>query len=583
MPYLLLAQKQHWKAGNGKMKKYYFIQSIKALAISLAIVFIVNLASSFLYHRFDLTEEKRYTLTSSTNKLLNGLDDNIEIEVYLTGKDLPAGIKILQNETRELLQEFRTNSKGKVTYHFFDINKIENQKQREDFQMELVKKGLRPTNLEVKSTSGFSEKLIFPGAVIKANGRQIPVQILENQFSAGAQGSLNNSVNFLEYKLANGIQKITMEHAPKVAFLQGHNELGIEPLQEFLKALSEQNFLINKMDLNEDKLLNNNIDVLIIAKPINAFKDYEKFLIDQYIMNGGKTMWLLDNIICDLDSFKLAPSIVAVPRDLNIDDQLFRYGVRTNHNLVLDLYCNQIPIIESVGGNPQTKLFPWVFYPIAVSKNNHPIVKNIDPVALKFCSSLDTLNNPNVRKTILLSTSSYSRMQPTPFQIFLEGAKQKPNANLFNLNNIPLAVLLEGNFQSLYKNQFTEDLQKALTAQNITFKPKSGTNKMIVISDGDIASNELDTKGVPLALGYDKYTRQMYANKDFLLNSVEYLIDENNLIAARNREIKMRLLDKAKVEESKTFWQVITFVIPLVILAIFGFVYSFLRKKKYAL
>ncbi|HNE50605.1 MAG: gliding motility-associated ABC transporter substrate-binding protein GldG [Chitinophagales bacterium] len=564
------------------MKRHYLISSIKALTTGLLIVVVVNILSVFWYHHFDLTEEKRYTLTTSTKKLLNSLDDKVDVEIYLTGKDLPAGIKILQNETRELLQEFRNNSKGLVTFHFFDYNSIKNQKQREEFQMNLVKKGLRPTNLEVKSNSGYSEKLVFPGAVIKSNGREIPIQILENQFSSGAQGALNNSISLLEYKLANAIDKIIREHPPKVMFLQGQGELGVEPLQEFLKALAAQNFQLDKIELDKDKLLHNNIDVLVVAKPQKPFNEKEKFLIDQYVMNGGKVLWLLDNTIADLDSFKLAPSIVAVPRDLNIDDLLFRYGVRTDHNLVLDLYCNQIPIIESVGGNPQPKLFPWVFYPIAVSKNNHPIVKNLDPVAFKFTSSLDTLNNQSVKKTILLSSSNYARVQPTPFQIFLEGAKQKPNPYLFNQKNIPLAVLLEGNFTSLYKNQYTSDLQKLLEAQQITFKPKSNLNKMIVISDGDIASNDLEANGVPLALGYDKYTRQLYANKDFLLNSIEYLIDDNNLIDARNREVKMRLLDKAKVLEQKTKWQIITFSVPLILIAIFGFFYNQRRKRKYA-
>ena len=563
------------------MKNHYFIQSIKALAISLLAVVVINLISSFIYHRFDLTEEKRYTLTSSTKKLLNGLDGKIEIEVYLSGKDLPAGIRLLQNETRELLQEFRTNSKGLVTFRFFDYNTIKDQKKREAFQMELVKKGLRPTNLEVKTQNGFTERLVFPGALIKSNGREIPVQILENQFTAGAQGSLNNSIGFLEYKLANSIQKITKEQPAKIAFLQGHGELGIESLQEFLKALAEQNFLLDKIELDKDKLLNNNIDILVIAKPQTAINDYEKFLIDQFVMQGGKTLWLLDNIICDLDSFKLAPSIVAVPRELNLDDLLFRYGVRTDHNLLLDLYCNQIPIIESIGGNPQPKLFPWVFYPVAVNKKNHAIVKNLDPVALKFVSSLDTLNNPNVKKTILLSSSSYARMQPTPFQVFLEGAKQKPNPALFNQKDVPMAVLLEGNFTSLFKNQFTADLQKLLAVQNVQFQAKSNLNKMIVIADGDIASNDLDAKGVPLALGYDKYTRQLFANKDFLLNCIEYLVDENNLIDARNREVKMRLLDKAKVLEEKTKWQFATFGLPLLLVLIFGLMYNFRRKRKY--
>ncbi len=564
------------------MKNYYFIRSVKLLVASLLAVIAVNIVSSLFFHRFDLTEEKRYTLTASTKKLLQHIEQPISIEVFLEGKDLPAGIKVLRNETRELLQEFRTLSHGRVTYKFVDINAIKDQKKREDFQMELVKKGLRPTNLEVKSESGFTEKLVFPGAIVSANGREIPVQILENQFSVGAQGSLNNSISFLEYKVANSIQKIVKQHPAKIAFLQGHGESGIQQLEGFLEALAAQSFQLDKVELDKDKLLNNQIDILIIAKPQTAFNDYEKFLIDQYIMHGGKTLWMLDNTICDLDSFKLAPSIVAVPRELNVDDLLFRYGVRMEHNLVLDLYCNQIPIIESIGGNPQPKLFPWVFYPMAINKNNHPIVKNLDPVALKFCSSIDTLNNPDVRKTILLSSSMYARVQQTPFPIFLEGAKQKPDPGLFNQKDIPLAVLLEGNFTSLYRNQFTADFQQLLDIQKVDFQPKSLANKMIVIGDGDVANVERDTKGVPLALGYDKYSRKLFANKDFLLNCVEYLVDDNNLIDARNREVKMRLLDKAKLLNQKGFWQVATFGVPLLLMLVFGVVYNSRRKTKYS-
>ncbi len=564
------------------MKNYYFIRSVKLLVASLLAVIAVNIVSSLFFHRFDLTEEKRYTLTASTKKLLQHIEQPISIEVFLEGKDLPAGIKVLRNETRELLQEFRTLSHGRVTYKFVDINAIKDQKKREDFQMELVKKGLRPTNLEVKSESGFTEKLVFPGAIVSANGREIPVQILENQFSVGAQGSLNNSISFLEYKVANSIQKIVKQHPAKIAFLQGHGESGIQQLEGFLEALAAQSFQLDKVELDKDKLLNNQIDILIIAKPQTAFNDYEKFLIDQYIMHGGKPLWMLDNTICDLDSFKLAPSIVAVPRELNVDDLLFRYGVRMEHNLVLDLYCNQIPIIESIGGNPQPKLFPWVFYPMAINKNNHPIVKNLDPVALKFCSSIDTLNNPDVRKTILLSSSMYARVQQTPFPIFLEGAKQKPDPGLFNQKDIPLAVLLEGNFTSLYRNQFTADFQQLLDIQKVDFQPKSLANKMIVIGDGDVANVERDTKGVPLALGYDKYSRKLFANKDFLLNCVEYLVDDNNLIDARNREVKMRLLDKAKLLNQKGFWQVATFGVPLLLMLVFGVAYNSRRKTKYS-
>ncbi len=347
-------------------------------------------------------------------------------------------------------------------------------------------------------------------------------------------------------------------------------------------GVKAQSFLIDKIELDKDKLINSSIDVLIIAKPTQPLVDVEKFLIDQYIMHGGKVIWLLDNIICDLDSFKLAPSIFAVPRDLNMDDILFRYGVRVNHNLVLDLYCNQIPIIASIGGSNKPQLFPWTFYPMAIHANHHPIVKNLDPVSIKFGSSIDVLNNQDIKKTVLLQTSDYSRVQPTPFQIYLEGAKQKPNPELFNQKNIPLAVLLEGSFTSLYKNQFTGDYQKLISSLQVDFSAKSKPTKMLVVADGDVIKNELDANSVPLALGYDKYSRKLFANKDFLLNSIEYMLDDHHLIEARNREIKMRLLDKAKVLNQKGFWQVMTMAVPLLLISVCSILFHNRRKKKYA-
>ena len=561
---------------------YYFKRSILVFVLSLGVIVAVNFIASIFYHRFDLTAEKRYTLTDASRHLLKNLDANIQVDVYLEGNDLPAGIKRLRNETRELLQEFRSVSMGRVSYQFIDLNSIKKAADKENQQNALIEKGIRPINLEVNSNTGYSEKLIFPGAIIKANGREIPIQILENQFAFGTQGALNNSVNFLEYKLVNSIQKITRPHPPRVAFLQGHDELGLLHLQEFLKTLAQQNFIVDKMELGKDDLLNSHTDILIIAKPQKAFTDPEKILIDQFIMHGGKILWLLDEIHADLEDFQLAPYTVAAPRELNIDDLLFRYGVRINSNLVLDLYCSQIPIIENIGGNPQPKLYPWVFFPIAIGKNNHPIIKNLDPVQFRFCSSIDTLANPGVKKTILLTTSTYSRIIATPFQIYLEGARQRPDPGLFNKKDVPLAVLLEGEFRSYYQNQYTSDLQQLLAASNTDFRYTSSKNKMIVVADGDVASNDIDSKNVPLPLGYDKYMQQQFSNKDFLLNCVEYLIDDNGLIEARNREIKMRLLDKAKIIDQKALWQIINIALPLLLTGIFILGYNSRRKKRYA-
>ena len=574
------------KVENGKtieynQMNYNLRKSIQYIIISFIILFLVNTIASRLYFRLDLTAEKRYTLTNATKNLLKNMKQDVVIDVYLEGKDLPAGIKKLKQETTELLREFRTYSNGKIAFNYIDINGIKKAEDKQKLMQELVEKGIKPINLEVNTNSGFIEKLIFPGAILKSNGKEISMQILESQFAFGAQGAINNSVNFLEYKLANSIQKLIRKNAPKVVFLQGHGELPLPNIQEILKHLTQQNFIVDKIELATEPLLNQNIDILVIAKPQVALFDEEKFLIDQYIMHGGKVIWLIDHSNADLQNFQQAPSYVSTARELNIEDILFKYGVRINYNLALDLYCSQIPIVETIGGNPQPKLFPWVFFPIAIPKNNHPIIKNLDPIWFRFVSSIDVLSNPNVNKTILASTSTYSRIQSLPFEIHLLGAKQKPNPNLFNTKEIPLAVLLEGEFSSLYTNQFTSDLRQILAKQNATFIAKSMPSKMIVIADGDVISNDVDSKGAPVALGYDKYTQQQYANKDFILNCFEYLIDDNNLIEARNREVKMRLLDKAKILDQKKLAQILVFLIPIGIVVLCGNLYNSRRKKKY--
>ncbi len=559
---------------------YYLKKSIYTLILSLLVVIVINIISNNVFLRWDLTAEKRYTLTPATKKLLSNLKQNVEVEVYLEGKDLPAGMKRLKKETRELLQEFRSYSNGKITYKFIDVNAIKKDKEKKIEA--LVQKGVKPINLEVNTNSGFVEKLIFPGAIVKANNREIPIQILENQFAFGAQGSIDNSINFLEYKVANSIQKLIKKTPPRIAFLQGHDELPYEKLQDIVNTLTLQNFEVGVINLGEEPLFKNNIDILIIAKPRTVFLEEEKFLIDQFVMHGGKVIWLIDNHTADLQNFQQSPTYLATPLELNIEDILFRYGVRINYDLALDLYCSQIPIIETVGGNPQPKLFPWVFYPLAVSRNNHPIVKNIDPIWFRFASSIGILKNPNINPIILAATSTYSRTQALPFEIYLLGAKQKPNPNLFNRKDVVLATLLEGEFTSLYLNQYTSDLQNLLDKQNVDFRGKSYKNKMIVIADGDVIANDLDSKGSVIPLGYDRYGQQQYANKDFILNCVEYLVDDNNLIEARNREVKMRLLDKAQLLEKKELWQFLNFAIPIFFIAIFGFIYLKSRQKKYA-
>lgn len=556
--------------------------SLQRLGVALLLLLGLNFLLSKYYLRFDLTKEKRYTLTKSTVSLIKNLKDPVYVEVYLEGKDLPAGIKKLRNSTKDMLEEFKARSNGKVEYHFFNIDKIKDNSKKEKFQEELIKKGILPTNVQVKKEGGFQEKLVFPGALIRIGSRELPIQILENQLQSG-QNSLDNSVNFLEYKIANTINKLSQDHRPRVAFVTDKGGPQFMQLADFVDGLRLQNFQVQKIDISAENLHQQGLDILVIAKPTQPFSEQDKFKIDQFVMNGGKVLWMIDPIIADLDSFKNNASIMSIPRELNLTDILFRYGIRTNSSLLLDLYCNQIPLVQEVGGNPQTQFFPWVFYPVILSQNNHPIVKNLDPVTLEFASGLDTIRSPGVQKTILLQSSIYSRLQNTPFEIYLEGASIEPQKELFNRSNIPVGVLMEGSFKSLYKNHLTEDLKTVIASEQLRdIKGSSKPTKMIVIADGDICENDVDQNGNYLPLGYYKYTKETFANKTFLLNCVEYLIDDIGLIEARNRENKMQLLDKAKVNDSRALWQIVNVVLPIVGVVIFGLIFNQRRKRRYA-
>lgn len=556
--------------------------SFKRLLWTLLIVVGINYISNIVHFRFDLTAEKKYTLTENTKLLLKNLKESVFVEVYLEGNNLPTGIKKLRNETKDLLEEFRVLSNGKVEYHFFNIDKIKDEKKKEDFQKSLAQKGVFPTNVQVKSEGGFQEKLIFPGALVKTKGKEIPLQILENQIQ-GPQQSLDNSLNFLEYKIANSINKISKQKPPIVAFVTDKGGPGFIQVSDFVDALRLQNFQVQKIDISSQPLFKQGIDILVVAKPTERFSEEDKFKIDQYVMHGGRVMWMIDQNIADLDSFKAGRSITSVQRDLNLTDILFKYGVRLNNELLLDLYCNPIPLVQEFNGQPETKFFPWVFNPIIPSKNNHPIVKNLDPVALEFASSLDTIRTKNIRKTLLLQSSQYSRLQATPFEIFLEGASIAPSKELFNRSDIPIGVLLEGSFPSFYGNRVTTELNEIAKEEGFkSVEKNSNETKMIVIADGDICENEVDQNGNALPLGYYKYTKETFANKTFLINCMEYLVDDFGLIAARNREGKMKLLDTARVKDAKSFWQMVNIGLPLFFIFIAGIAYNRRRKAKYA-
>ncbi len=570
------------------MKMKFFKQnsrlsSISGFAIGLIVLIAIFWTGQKINLRWDLTAEKRFTLTNASAQLLKNVHENIEITVFLEGDDLPAGIKNIRNHTQFLLENMRRQTRGRLSYKFTDINSVRNADEKKSLQKNLIDKGVLPVNLEVNSESGYSEKLIYPGAIVRIGEKELGFTILENQMIFGSQGAMENSLNFLEYKIVNTIDKLQRSRVPVISFLQGHGEAEARQVSDFLGALARQNFQIKKVEIGQDLLLDGNTDVLVITKPTQKFSEDDKFILDQYVMRGGKVLWLLDQVIADMDSFKIASSIFSVARETNLDDLLFRYGVRVNNDLVLDLYCVPVPIVEEIAGNPVPKLYPWVFYPMVRGEQSIPIVKNLDPVLLKFPSSIDTIQSPDIKKTILLSSSSNARTQNIPFQIALEGARQKPQPTLFNKKDIPLAVLLEGQFTSHYAHRAVQSQRELMEKENVPILSSAvSPSRMIVVSDGDIIVNETDPNGQPLPLGYYRIDRKTYANKDFLLNAIEYLTDNSNLISARNRDIYMRLLDREKVQDKKKFWQLITVGLPIPILLLFGWIFNFRRRLKYS-
>ena len=560
---------------------------IQVLSLVL-VVLLVNFISQYFYIRIDLTKEKRYSLSNETKKVLNQLDDYVYVEVYLEG-DFPAGIERLSIETKRILTEFKSYT---TLFQFSFINPTESTdiKTQNEIINQLYEKGLTPTTLQVKNGDSYSEKIIIPGAFVKFGGKEKAIQLLKSQISRNPEQNIQNSIQELEYEFTNAILNLQSTMKPGIAFLRGHGELNDIEIEDLTKSLSEK-YTIDKVNLREFEIDSfgepdilkklNQIKLkklIVIAKPESAFLDIDKFIIDQYIMNGGKVLWLIDGTIADMDSLSNKSSFLAYPlRELNLSDQLFKYGVRLNSNIVEDISSSKIPIpVSFTNNNPKWELMPWRYFPVSIPTSDHPITNNLNAVKFDFTGSIDTVKtNTDIKKTILLESSPYTKLSNTPFEISLQSALNPPNQNKFNRGSQALSVLLEGNFESIYKNRLNPLNRK------ITFKSSSEETKMIVVSDGDIAKNKI-SRGQPLPLGYDNYEKKQYGNKDFLLNSIDYLLEDNALIQIRTREIKMRLLDNQKINSERLFWQVINVVLPLLIVVIIGVFINIIRRKNYA-
>ena len=563
-----------------KNKKNIFKNNKWNLVIVILGLIAINIIASFLYFRIDLTSEKRYSLSPATKNILKNLDDYVYFQVFLDG-NLSPSYKRLQKTIIETLDEFKAYNKRLIKYDLIDPAKGKDEATLRNYLKELEYRGLVPSIDYEISETGTSENVVWPCAIVTYKGRELPINFIYSNIPGSKELLINDAIENTEYKLIDGIHRITLKEKSKIAFIKGHGELDALEINDLALALQDY-YIVNQITINHQLKALDEFKAIIIAAPDSTFDEMDKFIIDQYIMKGGRVLWLIDGALADMDSLQSKPDILAIPNDINLDDMLFNYGARVNKDLVMDYHSAQIPVkTGQVGNQPQFSLFNWYFFPTVANIKGHPIVRNINDIKFEFASSIDTIAKPGIRKTILLSSGNYSRLLNTPSIISLNFLRIKADRTFFNRSNIPMAVLLEGSFTSLYKDRIPDTIAKD---PDIRFTEISKPNKMIIVGDGDVAKNQVafrQGKYVPYPLGYDRYTGIMYGNREFLLNCVNYLLDEADIISIRNRDINIRLLDKRKVEINLAVIRTINIVLPILLVCVAGMIIYFFRKRTY--
>lgn len=554
-------------------------QNIKTLGITIFILIVLNVLGTLFFHRFDLTKDKRYTLSPTSLQIVKQVQNPLSIKIYMEGV-LPADFKRLQQETKQLLEEFQAYNKN-IVFEFVDP--LENEEESEELTKSLFKKGLTPINITVDDKGKQSQAMVFPWAVALYNDKEVKIPLLKNIMGASTTQKVIGSIQHLEYSIADGINRVTTKKQKKIAILKGNGELREVHIAKMLMQIHESYligpFTLDSVAKDPNGTLNElkKYDLTIISKPTEKFSDEEKEVLDQYIMNGGKTLWLIDQVAADMDSlYNDMGATLAYPRDLNLNDMFFKYGFRINPDLVKDEQGSPIKLATGEQGSAtQYQDFIWKFAPQVYPTSPHPIVKNLGGIKFDFASPIDTLKN-GIRKTVLLQSSQYSKVIGTPSEINLNMVTEKTTPqDYLNKGNIPLAVLLEGSFHSAFEN-------RVLPFKDNSFTPKGKPNKMIVVSDGDIVRNQLDKNMEPVELGYDQRTGNLYDNKDFIMNCINYLLDDTGLINIRSKDVELPLLDKEKVYQRYSTTQFITIGVPILILALFGLAFTFVRKRKYS-
>lgn len=550
--------------------------NIVKIAIVLLVIIVVNVISGKVYKRFDLTKDKRYTLSQSALNTVNGVDSPVIVDVFLEG-EFPSEFRRLRNETQQLLEEFVLYNSN-ITFNF--INPLEDEATRDSNIQQLVQRGMQPLQLSVNESGKSSQELIFPWALASYNDQTVLIPLIKNKIGSNQQELVTNSIQNLEYAFADGFKKLVSQKEKKIAILKGNGELSDIYIADFLKTIKEHYFLapftLDSVASNPLGTLKNikEYDLIIVAKPTLAFSEEEKQVLDQYTMNGGKSLWLTESIVMDKDSlYNDSGKAVAIMRDLNMNDFFFKYGVRVNPVIVNDLYSAPITLAIGEGSDAQFQPLQWPYSPLAAGNPDHSITSNLNLVKFDFASQIDTLKN-SVKKTILLQTSSLTKLDGVPKEISLDIVTQEPDPSTFTKGPQNLALLLEGEFTSVYNNRI-----KPFNQSDI--KDKSTPTKMIIIADGDVIKNDV-VKSKPQELGFDRWTGRSFGNKEFLLNAVNYLLNDDGLINIRSKEIQIAFLDTQKVEDEKSKWQFINIALPLLLLGVFGFAFNYFRKKKYA-
>ncbi len=566
-------------------------------ALLIVLVLFINILSSFFNWNVDLTADKKYSFAKASTTIINSLDDKLFIKVYLEG-DFPAEFKKLQKSAEDLLKRFKAIGNKNIDFEFINPNNVANDIEKLALFKQLVKLKLSPTDLEIKKDGKQVNQIIFPGAIIYYKDKQSAVNFLKQLPGETPGSNINTSIEGLEYEFVSAIEHLTKNRLTKIAFLEGNGELSEQQVYDITESVLDDNFNLSYYykvdrfnikefaidsttmlpDLPRKLALLNTYKAIIIAKPTIPFNNLDKLLIDQYIMQGGKVLWLVDGVKASMDSLQnKSGTFIATKNVLNIDDQLLRYGVRINANLIEDLRSTKIPIITGYSNNkPQYSYFSWPYSALLVSNSKHAISKSLDGIKCEFVSSIDTVKN-NIRKTILLHSSKDSRLNPAPSKISLGILENPPTTNSYNKEFLSIAILLEGEFESVFKNKLVQKNKQ------IQFIEKSVSTKMIVVSDGDMIANDLSNSGRIYPLGYDKNIKFTYpGNKHFLINAVQYLCGDNALSHLKVKELGFRMLDKKKIQKNKLIIQLINIALPILLLLIFALFFVRYKKRKYA-